>query len=130
MVLRERIELSTSPLPRECSTTELPQLAMAGLLPYWTGKRKASVEVCLNWLADMPAPYFSLSMTRLPGRWKIGMKGSKEQQGKSADDRKARLAEALRTNLMKRKAQSRSRRAGAADARPDGLVGSRERKED
>ena len=26
MVLRERIELSTSPLPRECSTTELPQL--------------------------------------------------------------------------------------------------------
>ncbi len=27
MVLRERIELSTSPLPRECSTTELPQLS-------------------------------------------------------------------------------------------------------
>src|SRR6516165_1611200 len=25
MVLRERIELSASPLPRECSTTELPQ---------------------------------------------------------------------------------------------------------
>ncbi len=25
MVLRKRIELSTSPLPRECSTTELPQ---------------------------------------------------------------------------------------------------------
>jgi hypothetical protein len=24
-VLRERIELSASPLPRECSTTELPQ---------------------------------------------------------------------------------------------------------
>jgi hypothetical protein len=41
MVLRERIELSTSPLPRECSTTELPQPLMAGLLPYRTGKRKA-----------------------------------------------------------------------------------------
>jgi hypothetical protein len=27
LVLRERIELSTSPLPRECSTTELPQHA-------------------------------------------------------------------------------------------------------
>jgi len=26
MVLQERIELSTSPLPRECSTTELLQL--------------------------------------------------------------------------------------------------------
>ena len=25
MVLRDRIELSTSPLPMECSTTELPQ---------------------------------------------------------------------------------------------------------
>jgi hypothetical protein len=41
MVLRERIELSTSPLPRECSTTELPQPLMAGLLPYRTGERKA-----------------------------------------------------------------------------------------
>jgi hypothetical protein len=29
-VLRERIELSTSPLPRECSTTELPQLRPSG----------------------------------------------------------------------------------------------------
>ena len=28
VVLRERIELSTSPLPRECSTTELPQPAV------------------------------------------------------------------------------------------------------
>ena len=63
-------------------------------------------------------------------RRKVSMKGRKEPQAKSADDRKARLAEALRTNLMKRKAQSRSRRAGAADARPDGLVGSLERKED
>ena len=27
MVLPDRIELSTSPLPRECSTTELRQLA-------------------------------------------------------------------------------------------------------
>jgi hypothetical protein len=36
-VLQERIELSTSPLPRECSTTELlqhPERAEAlGLLP-------------------------------------------------------------------------------------------------
>lgn len=31
MVLRERIELSTSPLPRECSTTELPQLPDAAV---------------------------------------------------------------------------------------------------
>src|SRR5947207_8086152 len=29
LVLPERIELSTSPLPRECSTTELRQLGLA-----------------------------------------------------------------------------------------------------
>lgn len=33
MVLRERIELSTSPLPRECSTTELPQHLSVFALP-------------------------------------------------------------------------------------------------
>ena len=32
MVLQERIELSTSPLPRECSTTELLQRRMPWLV--------------------------------------------------------------------------------------------------
>ena len=36
--------------------------------------------------------------------------------------REARLAEELRANLQKRKAQARSRRTGAADERPDGLA--------
>ena len=35
--------------------------------------------------------------------------------------REARLAEELRANLQKRKAQARSRRTGEADERPDGL---------
>ena len=35
--------------------------------------------------------------------------------------REARLAEELRANLQKRKAQARSRRTGEADDRPDGL---------
>jgi hypothetical protein len=39
----------------------------------------------------------------------------------AATRRKARLAEALRANLQKRKAQARSRRAGQADTRPEGL---------
>ena len=34
MVLQERIELSTSPLPRECSTTELLQRRAPGF-PAW-----------------------------------------------------------------------------------------------
>ena len=38
------------------------------------------------------------------------------------DLRKARLAEQLRANLQKRKAQARSRRDGEADQRPDGLA--------
>ena len=40
MVLRERIELSTSPLPRECSTTELPQ-RLGGPGPAGAGSRRA-----------------------------------------------------------------------------------------
>lgn len=35
--------------------------------------------------------------------------------------RKARLAEQLRANLQRRKAQARARRAGDADQRPEGL---------
>ena len=41
-----------------------------------------------------------------------------------ADRRKARLAEELRANLQRRKAQARSRRAGGADERPEGLAAS------
>ena len=40
MVLRERIELSASPLPRECSTTELPQ-RLGGPGPAGAGSRRA-----------------------------------------------------------------------------------------
>jgi hypothetical protein len=47
-----------------------------------------------------------------------------------ADIRKARLAEALRANLQKRKAQTRSRRAGEPDARPEGLAGAPRKRDD
>lgn len=40
---------------------------------------------------------------------------------KASATRKDRLAEQLRANLQKRKAQSRSRRTGDADQRPEGL---------
>jgi len=48
----------------------------------------------------------------------------------SGPDRKTRLAEQLRANLQKRKAQSRSRRTGEADQRPDGLTASKEMQKD
>ena len=41
--------------------------------------------------------------------------------GAAKADRKARLAEQLRANLQKRKAQTRARRHGDADARPEGI---------
>jgi hypothetical protein len=50
------------------------------------------------------------------------------KQGKP--DRKDRLAEQLRANLQRRKAQSRSRRTGEADQRPEGLAAAAEIPED
>ncbi|MER9302851.1 hypothetical protein NKJ06_27980 [Mesorhizobium sp. M0293] len=49
---------------------------------------------------------------------------------KGGTNRKDRLAEQLRANLQKRKAQSRSRRTGDADQRPDGLGAAREIQKD
>lgn len=49
---------------------------------------------------------------------------------KGGADRKGRLAEQLRANLQKRKAQSRSRRTGGADQRPDGLGAGKEMQKD
>ena len=48
----------------------------------------------------------------------------------SATIRKDRLAEQLRANLQKRKAQSRSRRTGEADQRPEGLGSAKEIQKD
>ena len=43
-------------------------------------------------------------------------------RGDEQQRRKARLAEQLRENLQRRKAQARSRRAGEADSRDEGLM--------
>ena len=50
-------------------------------------------------------------------------KSADDKEGGRIDARKARLAEQLRANLQRRKAQARSRRAGEADQRDDGLPG-------
>lgn len=49
-MLRERIELSTSPLPMECSTTELPQhsLERGGLLTHHRTNRKQPNAIILT----------------------------------------------------------------------------------
>ena len=55
-----------------------------------------------------------------PAEKRSAEKGS---AGKAA--RQARLAEELRANLARRKAQARSRRDGGADERPEGLAASK-----
>ncbi len=57
------------------------------------------------------------------------MSSTKKTPTHGADERKARLAAELRANLMKRKAQARSRRTGEADTRPEGLAASKGDKE-
>jgi hypothetical protein len=57
------------------------------------------------------------------------LNASKGDVGGKADERKARLAETLRANLMKRKAQARARRKGEADRRPEGISAAKDKQE-
>ncbi|MBZ9796814.1 hypothetical protein [Mesorhizobium sp. ES1-4] len=60
-----------------------------------------------------------------------GMMSGKTNPPKNSETtRKNRLAEQLRANLQKRKAQSRSRRTGEADQRPDGLGAAKDMQKD
>jgi hypothetical protein len=52
---------------------------------------------------------------------KSGTSGAGTPKPAGKTDRKARLAEELRSNLARRKAQVRSRRTGDADERAEGL---------
>jgi hypothetical protein len=91
MVLLERIELSASPLPRECSTSELQQRdhrsARGGGAAAGSGR------------ALQCAPL--LSSGRRRGN------AAKVMTGGDKLTREERLAQKLRENLRRRKAQSR-----------------------
>ena len=94
MVLPVRIELTTSAIPRMRSTTELRQhVALSGDAALWPRSRHVVKAGCRN-----PAsPLISAEMAQ------------------SKDQRAKRLAEALRENLRRRKAQAR---AAAAESLP------------
>ena len=62
-------------------------------------------------------------MTTMSDKQSPGAGGPDKASAGADERRRQRLAEELRANLARRKAQARSRRAGAADARPDGLPG-------
>jgi hypothetical protein len=99
LVLLEGIELSTSPLPRGCSTTELQQRRAARYTPGQQGGASATVQ-SIRWASTMTG-------TRQP-RPDQGTTATAEAQ---KADRLRREAEALRANLRKRKEQERARKA-------------------
>ena len=89
MVLLDRIELSTSPLPMECSTTELQQRTrMGGDMPQALAFRNP------HRLDRMRRSFHLLAMANKP------------RTPRSTAETK-RLAEALRINLLKRKSLAR-----------------------
>ena len=110
MVLLERIELSTSPLPRECSTSELQQHSVRALT-YWNAGNLQDAESVKSW--GCFARYLRLGCLDLPAGDRLH--GSDTEFGKreAAQARKARLAEELRQNLKRRKSQTRKRKVAS-----------------
>ncbi len=98
MVLLERIELSTSPLPRECSTSELQQ-------------RRARLTKC-----NLP-PVQAQSGRKSTAALEDHMTGKTQTNagGKKTPTRDERLKSALKANLARRKAQARARSAEATE---------------
>ena len=86
MVLLERIELSTSPLPRVRSTTELQQRA-----------------ICRNAGEPMPVEGAKCQAKGLAFSARLGSVARMADK----DERAKRLAEELRRNLRRRKGQAR-----------------------
>lgn len=95
MVLLDRIELSTSPLPMECSTTELQQRTrMGGHMPQALAFRNPPD---LTGIASLSISTEMANKPRTP---------------RTAAETK-RLAEALRVNLLKRKSLAKARKSAA-----------------
>jgi site-specific DNA recombinase len=106
MVLPVRIELTTSPLPRGCSTTELrqPGAPRLGL------RRRANTIRRAPWQDEPRTALDSADAVRLH---RLMRQGPSLTTGKRADRaaRDARLAAALRDNLRRRKEQARAQAA-------------------
>ena len=131
--------LNSRPLPYQGSALPLsyrsPRVRRS--LAYQIRKRKrgpsaADVRSGSLILRDLALPQPQMA-GHLPGcrtwRWTWALRGrdgrlphgDKSSETTAQAVRRARLAEELRANLQRRKAQARSRRRGDADKRPDGL---------
>ena len=97
MVLPGRIELPTSPLPRECSTTELRQRTMAaGGRTHATGGGLTQPRRLTGGRYARKTPGMAAEKTR-------------------SEQRKERLAKALKANIARRKDAARARGAEAPE---------------
>ena len=101
-MLPERFELSTSPLPRECSTPELRQRAWGAFtVPVFEGKGVSRKK-----------PLGGGGARRARSGWTIGAVAgiTGAMTGRPSDPaREARLKAALKANIARRKAQARAR---------------------
>ncbi len=115
MVLLEGIELSTSPLPRECSTTELqqPRLTASAFLASEGRGCKGLLEASPLDRAAGYGSYAAMTEDTQP-----------PPPDRPRDDEKSRRAQrvaaALRENLRRRKEQARARAGDPAPAAPQG----------
>ena len=127
MVLQERIELSTSPLPRECSTTELLQRRVLRnrVEPLaWRLNRRVRRRVQEQIGGFLRAVAGRLGRPVLEGQMRekpddIGQPKPKSQR---EIEREARLKLALKANMGRRKAQARARSAADSDEAEGGQV--------
>ena len=114
MVLLERIELSTSPLPRECSTSELQQPGGRLIrLKRWA----AQLVFALFPGAFAPSGYGHrwTVLTACAREGRMDDKNRKKAAAKPAQTREERLKAALKSNLQRRKAQARARKTEQND---------------
>ena len=114
MVLPERFELSASPLPRGCSTPELRQRIQSvgcslsePLAIFNAHSRGPSAAERAFWTACAPCGREGA----MPARKEPPQPPKPPGRGRKP----ARLAEALRANLARRKAQRRARAAAGQD---------------
>ena len=123
MVLQERIELSTSPLPRVCSTTELLQrrvLRDRSEPLAWRLNRRVRGRAQEQIDGFMCAVAGRLRCAVLEGlmREKPDDIGALKPKSQRETEREARLKLALKANMGRRKAQARARSAADSDG-PD-----------
>ena len=118
LVLPVRIELTTSPLPRGCSTTELRQRrAGCGNRNRWKAAASAAILATRPETAQARSTQRSAGfLAAAQGRSLERMNDRPKAAGKAKQQR--RLGAALRENLKRRKAQAKGRSAasGAEEA--------------